>query len=316
MRYYIGIDAGGTKTDAVLCDETSRVIDHVTGPGCNPMDIGIEKTEQTLTDIIGELVRPFGHDIASLYGGIAGVNRFQYDFSKHIIDTYSIPAVRIEDDRRIVLSGSIGCEDGCGMICGTGSSLSIIRKDHPISQVGGLGYLIDTGGSGFEIGQAGLKHVFRYLDGRGPYTVLADLLFEKLGKLPEDGIEDIYKGGRPFIASMASVVFSGFEEGDEICARILEKGSDDLAELTFAAEKYFSGSFPVVMTGGIFFSYPYYAERVKEKSSVRAKMMMASAIPVYGSVFEAKLQDGIKSSDDNRECFIHSYNQITARKVN
>ena len=56
--------------------------------------------------------------------------------------------VRVEDDRRIVVSSTLGHADGCGMICGTGSSLSIIIGSEPIRQVGGLGYLIDTGGSG------------------------------------------------------------------------------------------------------------------------------------------------------------------------
>ncbi len=41
MRYFIAIDSGGTKTDAVLFDETGHIVARSLTMGCNAMDIGI-----------------------------------------------------------------------------------------------------------------------------------------------------------------------------------------------------------------------------------------------------------------------------------
>ena len=41
MRYYLGIDGGGTKTDAALCDEFGRIAARTLGPAGNLVDIGM-----------------------------------------------------------------------------------------------------------------------------------------------------------------------------------------------------------------------------------------------------------------------------------
>ena len=55
MDYYIGIDAGGTKTEAVLTDETGRVLRRRRQPGCNPMDIGIPAVREQILSLVREL---------------------------------------------------------------------------------------------------------------------------------------------------------------------------------------------------------------------------------------------------------------------
>ena len=95
--------------------------------------------------------------------------------------------------------------------------------------------------------------------------------------------------------------------GDAICQQILEKGSDDLAELTWAAEKHFKGSFSVVMTGGILAAFPEYAEMVIKKASKRAVMIKATAPPVYGALVEACHQQGITLDDTARANFTETY---------
>jgi len=210
----------------------------------------------------------------------------------------------VEDDRRIVLSGTIGHTNGCGMICGTGSSLSIIKENKPILQIGGLGYLIDTCGSGYELGQAALKQSFRYLDGRGEFSILPELISQCIGKNLSDAMYEIYAGGRAYIASLANTVFKAAECGDAVAKKIIDTASSQLAELTYAAEKHFEGDFPVVMTGGIFSAYPDYCLSVMAKSSAKAQMQTANVPPIYGALVEAMWQYGIVASSEVKENFI------------
>ncbi|MBP3658365.1 MAG: hypothetical protein J6J02_03530, partial [Oscillospiraceae bacterium] len=251
--------------------------------------------------------------ICSIYAGIAGANHVDMHLETLLAQELGGAAVRVEDDRRIVVSSTLGHADGCGMICGTGSSLSIIIGNEPIRQVGGLGYLIDTGGSGYELGQAGLKEACRYLDGRGEYTVLADLITKALGKKPWDSLANIYAGGRSYIASFAHTVFEGVEMGDAVCRRIVEESAYKLSELTFAAEKYFPGEFPVVMSGGIFRAYPKYVQLVCAKASPKARMILAVVPPVYGALVEAMWQNGRTADAAVQRNFMGSIQRLESR---
>lgn len=292
MEYYIAIDSGGTKTEFVLADEKGHIVKRLLDCGCNPLDVGKDAATDVILSNIKNLKQDSQGDIVSVYAGIAGVNHMELCLESLLGEELLGARVRVEDDRRIVVSGTLGHADGCGMICGTGSSLSIIIGEEPIRQVGGLGYLIDTGGSGYELGQAGLRQACRYLDGRGEYTVLTELITKALGKNPWEGLADIYAGGRPFIASLAHTVFEGMELGDAVCRRLVEESAFKLSELTFAAEKFFEGEFPVVMTGGIFHAYPNYVRLVCDKASPKARMIMAEVPPVYGALVEAMWQNG------------------------
>ena len=173
--------------------------------------------------------------------------------------------------------------------------------------------LIDTGGSGYELGQAGLKEACRYLDGRGEYTVLADLITKALGKKPWDSLANIYAGGRSYIASFAHTVFEGMEMGDAVCRRIVEESAYKLSELTFAAEKYFPGEFPVVMSGGIFRAYPKYVQLVCAKASPKARMILAVVPPVYGALVEAMWQNGRTADAAVQRNFMGSIQRLESR---
>ena len=307
MELFIAIDSGGTKTEAILACADGTVLRRACGKGCNPMDVGVAATQQTIQEVVQALLQDAPGKVASAYAGVAGANRTDTGLAPLLKQRFGIGHVRVEDDMRIVVSGTLGHRDGCGLICGTGCSLSLVKGEWPFDQIGGLGYLIDTGGSGYELGQAALRHAFRSLDGRGPDTVLCRLLQEKMGKSLKEGFADVYAGGRRYIASLAATVFAGAEMGDAICLQILEKGSDDLAELTWAAEKHFEGQFPVVMTGGIFAAFPHYADMVRKKASKRANMIKATAPPVYGALVEACYQHGITLTDAARDRFTETY---------
>lgn len=307
MEYFIAIDGGGTKTESVLMDGNGHILQYNIRRGCNPMDYGVEDTCAHVGAVTRELVEKSPGPVAALYAGIAGLNRIHVDLKSYLSRRFSIEHIRTEADGFSMISGALGHADGCGLVCGTGSSLFIRIEGKPYKDVGGLGYLIDTGGSGFELARDGLKAAYRYLDGRGSPTILADRMAEALGKNLYDAFEDIYRGGRKFIASLAHVVFEGAEAGDEISCQILDKGAQSLAELTIAAAQQFTGSFPVVMNGGILKAYPNYADAVERKASKRAQMIYGTMPPVYGGFVEALWDCGEILAKRHSECFLKDY---------
>ena len=315
MKYYIAIDSGGSKTDAILCDENGNVLKRVWNSGANPMDIGVPAAQQIISDCVAALTSETDGGDIFLYAGIAGGNRVDMGLEPLLKEKYGLKEAVIEDDRRIAASATLGHAEGCGLICGTGCILSVIKPGEPIVQVGGHGYLIDTGGSGFDLGQAALKNVFRYIDGRGEYTVLERLIREKTGKGILEGYPDVYAGGRPYIASLSGLVFDGLALGDPISRTIAEKGAADIAELICTAARHFTGKFKVVLAGGIVSSHPEYVEMIRNLSPQNAELIMATDPPVFGALIEAAHLGGCRDSDTLRQNFRSTFKKINVIRV-
>lgn len=315
MTYVIGVDSGGTKTESVLVDETGHIVLRDVSLGCNAMDIGEEEAKRRLEETLNRICAVSPEKVNAFYAGIAGTDYFGDFLQRHIRGVMDIPHVRIEDDGYCIITGTLGRVDGCAMICGTGCSLTLRTAGMEGRHIGGRGYLIDTGGSGFELGRAAIRHAFRAQEGRGEETVLVELCEKKLGTSLTKGMPAICNGGRAFVASFARLVFEGRERGDRLCHRVIDEETTKLAELTWAAEHHFPGEFSIVMNGGIFTAYPFYAEMVKAKASPRAKMVRGLVPPVYGSVVEAFADAGIDCFNEAfKETFMKDYAEWKKRQ--
>src|SRR5688500_7994524 len=75
---YLGVDGGGTKTHAVLIDESGNLIAEATDGASNPLRIGIERAVDnilTAVDTACDLANRHRGDIAAAQIGLAGVRR-------------------------------------------------------------------------------------------------------------------------------------------------------------------------------------------------------------------------------------------------
>lgn len=310
MKYCIAIDGGGTKTDTVLFDTEGNILARHVGPGNNPTDIGCDEARKRLMEDIDAVYRNAGGAVETLYGGIAGTLPNGDIYSDEISRRYDIRCVRIEDDGCNLISGAFGHADGCGMVCGTGSSLFVRREGQPLRHIGGKGYMIDTGGSGFEIGRDAICMALRAADGRIEHTVLQELLGEMLGCPVDDRvIPMVHRGGRPYIASFAAAVFAGRRMGDRVCEEIFQRQSALMADLTYAAQTSFDGGFNVVAGGGIVSHFPEYFEAIKQKSAPGANLVLQNAPPVYGAAAEAMWDAGEPVTESFRARFLEAYAQ-------
>lgn len=92
----------------------------------------------------------------------------------------------LEDDGWGMISSMLGQAPGCCIVCGTGCSL-FARTPDALYHIGGLGYLIDTVGSGFILGRDAILAAIKQVDGRGPKTVLYDLVRAQMGGVSPEG---------------------------------------------------------------------------------------------------------------------------------
>ncbi|MBQ9151089.1 MAG: hypothetical protein IJX72_02470, partial [Clostridia bacterium] len=301
------------------------VLAHTFGTASNPNDVTLAGSVAVLTGLVHTLMKQAGltdDDLpeVSLFGGIAGGINYGPALESALREVYpTVGALGIRSDIQILLSGELPVGDGACIICGTGSACFLRRGDELI-RIGGWGYLLDSGGSGYDIGRDALEAVLRAHDGRGGENALTDLLTAHLGGEVHTKITEIYREGKPYIAACAPCVFQAAKAGDPVATAILRRNARALAEYIEAAWGHLTENMlpeteylPVVMGGGISqkevdFWIPLVASLVDP--AIPTHITVATAPPVFGAVVEAVRQSaGGKNMDfsDLRTAFLESY---------
>jgi len=310
MAYYIAMDAGGTKTETILFDETGRVLLRDLNKGATAMDFGADTCIARVTESLRRVAAhiPSGKpDYA--FCGVSSVIYYGKLLTDRLNAAFADWNVHWEDDGPGMISSVLDQQDGGCIVCGTGCSL-FLRTKGELYHIGGLGYLIDTHGSGFWLGQQAILAALKYKEERGEKTILYDLIKAQMGKNPEDAIPDIYSGGRAYIASFARCVFEARRMGDHAARDIFERGAKALAELTWTADRHAGREFSVVLSGGIFLSYPEYVAAVVAKGSPRMQLIRADVAPIFGCAKEAMWRDGKETGEAFRHRFMQDYTAL------
>ena len=302
MPYLIGIDGGGTKTLGVLTDVDGRVKATATERATNPNDVTPAISAERLTSLCLALLEQAGltrESLAetSLFFGLAGGINHGPAMERMLKEIFpEAMALRVRSDAHILLSGEIPTGDGVCIICGTGS-ICFLRRGEELLRIGGWGYLLDSGGSGYDIGRDALEAALRAFDGRGAQTLLTELLTDYLGGPVNTRITEIYREGKPYVASCAPLVFEAAKRGDEVAAAILTRNAAKIAEYVETARRLLTPEetpeiLPVVMGGSISQKAEGWPELVASVTdpTIPLRITGASMPPVFGAVAEARKQ--------------------------
>ena len=144
---YIGIDAGGTKTELLLSDEKGKRLRRALLPGVNAARMPVEQAAEALARGVAQL----GGAADCLYAGIAGAGTPELARAlRHEMEKWlpEVKRMEVASDAFNAMNGEIGLENGLALIAGTGSS-AFLRTEDGVLQIGGRGPLIDDGGSGY-----------------------------------------------------------------------------------------------------------------------------------------------------------------------
>ena len=283
---YIGIDAGGTKTDVCICGPTGSIIARSITAGVNAARSGPENAARYIAAKL-ESLQANGF---RLYAGVAGAGSPELSAALTAALHAQLPYIKhitVASDAFNALNGEIGLGDGIALIAGTGSS-AFVRINGTARQVGGRGYLIDDAGSGYWTGRECLNAAYRAIDGRGPATSLTDAIEEFIGVPLADAIPRIYEGGSAYVASFAPLVFAHAENGDPVAKRIAENCA---AELTLHLKACISGTDTpprICVASGGMFRAEYLRNKLAESArDMGIKIIFPSTPPVCGAVVAA-----------------------------
>jgi glucosamine kinase len=231
---YIGLDAGGTKTEALARTAQRSATTRLAGPAANLQRQGPETTARVLATLIQQALEH--HPNALLCGVCAGVAGAgspadQQSLAVRVRNRLGDQApahVQVTDDGAIALEAAFEGGSGVIVMAGTGSALFARTHGGERVRAGGWGYLLGDEGSGHALGIHGLRAVAHALDG-GPPTRLQALLADRHGlAAPDDLKRRVYREAWP-VQQVAPLVIEAAAHGDDAAHRILAEQTRALA---------------------------------------------------------------------------------------
>ncbi len=290
MPYVAGIDAGGTKTVALLADETGAVLAKTRGGGANLQLEGELGVEKVLYEVIEGLDAP--EPLAALCLGIAGAGRpADRELLRGVLRRLGQRRlVRIENDPFIALVAGAPERTGIVVVSGTGSVAYGVDDAGATARSGGWGYLLGDEGSAYWLGHAAVRRGIRAADGRGPATTLGERVGDKLGLEVPAGLVSWFYDQEHFrhrVAELASLVEAAAADGDPSAVELLDQAAFHLAAAarSVAGQLTFPGPYPLVLAGGAFRACPSLCRRIEERLDLpAARLVRLEAEPAVGAV--------------------------------
>ena len=303
--YVVGVDAGGTKTEAWAVAEDGEVLAKTIGGPGNPLTVGIDAAADAIVDAHSAVCRD-GSTPSATCIGMAGVGRerersavaealvdrgltrdgWDDDVASLFRDDPPVTSseVLLDIDATIALAACTCCTPGVVIISGTGSIAFAVGHRGERLRAGGWGHLFDDAGSSYWIGKEALAAVFRAHDGRGAPTVLTEMIREALVAPDVEMLTSIVHAAdspKSAIASLAPLC--GKAADDEVATRIVQSAAMELERMARAVVQ--SGAFGedsvrVTLQGGAFANVDGLAEALTERLVATGRVEVVRHAPL------------------------------------
>jgi N-acetylglucosamine kinase-like BadF-type ATPase len=301
----MGVDGGGTATEAWLAEPGLRVLGRGTSGPSNAKAVGLESARRALDEAIVAAFQDAGLEPAPVDVACLGLAGFDRPDDRKILTGWADEArlarrlVLVNDGDLVVAAGTPEGW-GVGVIAGTGSIAVGRAPDGRTARAGGWGHLIGDEGSAYLFVLDALRLVARRTDGRDPrptgHDPLTDRLCRALGAVqPSQIVTALYAPDftRARIAALAPEFLAACTESPEDGARLLAPAGAALAETVAAVARalgWSSGELPLSVAGGFILSATAMRQAmidVLEQQGYRPALTLVPD-PVRGAVILAE----------------------------
>jgi len=231
-RYVLGIDGGGSKTDAALMDESGRIV----GWGsAGPTHGGFERdavVEEAVPSALRDALAGASADVSAVVTCCCHRRAVEA-----VRDACPSAAVRHVGELDVVFAAH-RLDAGLVVLASTGSGAQARNRDGRVVHLGGFGPVISDEGSAHDIAVRALRACIH----SGWFRERRTTLRERM--LRETGCEHAYEligyyhyreTTRSEVAALAPAVDAEAEAGDRIARRIIEDAARDLGDLALCA---------------------------------------------------------------------------------
>jgi N-acetylglucosamine kinase-like BadF-type ATPase len=270
MRFVLGFDGGGTKTDCVLMDENQQILARARGGPSNPMRVGFGGALASVCEAGRAAIRAANlttAQIAVLCTGLAGASHPESEMKmqKLLLQEFPASAVHVCTDLDLTLEAA-GDGPTVVLIMGTGSGAVGRDGNGKILRVGGHGPLLSDEGSAYDIGRIAAMQAMREFDRTQANSALGTRMLKEIGvadwpeflsranAIPDDVLPRIF-----------SVVAAAAETGDGAAREILRGAAKELATLVrdlVQRLQFTEQRFSIVRSGGMVGRSSYFDQQV------------------------------------------------------
>ena len=307
MRYFLGIDAGGTKTHALIAGETGEAIGFSSaGPG-NWESVGYEGLTKNLLDITTRALEMAKITISQMSGTGMGLAGYDWPSQRqaHLdaIQPLNLahPLEIVNDTMLGILAGST---EGWGIsvVSGTGCNCRGWSRDHKQEGrvVGGASHWSGEAAGAFDILARAMRAVTFEWVKRGPATALTPAFLQQTGARDlDDLVEGIYLGRFNFNTAMTLLVFEIARQGDPQALEVIRWAGSELGMMAVSVINQLElhkESFEVVLIGSLFDGHSLMTESMRETihgAAPGARLVRLTVPPVVGGVVLGMQEAGL-----------------------
>jgi N-acetylglucosamine kinase-like BadF-type ATPase len=295
-QYFLGIDAGGTKTHALVADETGRATGFGLGGEGNWQGVGFEGQRAVLRAVTEQALKMAGIRMDDLCG--AGFGLAGYDWPSQLeAHRASVNSLGLSCRYEIVNDSVVGLLAGAShgwgivLIAGTGNNCRGRDLQGREGRISGEGLRFGEFGGGGEMVMKAVHAVAHEWTQRGPKTLLSKMFIEMTGaKDLLDLIEGIDLDRYHPDAGWALAVFQAAYSGDPAAREVIDWSARELGESACAVIRQLNiqeMQFEVVMAGSLFAGGELYIDPLRatiQKLAPGARLVRLEAPPVVGGV--------------------------------
>ncbi len=274
VRWWVGIDGGGTSTRALVADAQGRIVGRGES-GASALNQGTEQAWRHIAEAIQKAGVP-GLELpdCALGLGLSGTG-VPAQLQAFVAADPGVARFTLVTDGMVALLGAHGGRPGALLISGTGSVAEALLEDGSRRMTGGWGWQIGDEGSGAWLGQQAMKIAQAAYDGRAPRGALAENVYAAVGASREQLLAFCAQAGQGGYASLARLVFDN-EHGDPAAAALLDAAARALDLLAEALHP----TLPLALAGSI-------AQRLSNRLSpaLQSRRVEPQGEPVAGALW-------------------------------
>lgn len=296
MKLFLGVDVGGSKTHALISNETGQVIGFgLAGPG-NHEGVGFEGFKGEVNSATSQALEQAGVKLENISAAGLGIGGYDWPSQRrpHLQALaeigFQMPLEIVND---CVIGLLAGASQGWGVAVVAGTSNNCRGRDRlgHEGRVTGNGAWFGEHGGGIELVVRAMTMVNYAWIRRGPQTALTEAFLELTGaRDAAELIEGIVMQRFSYGAHWAPTVFETAQAGDEVARQVIEWAGKELGELACAVIRQLDLQYEpveVVQSGSLFQGGALLSEPMRQivlQTAPWARMVHLEAPPVVGGV--------------------------------
>jgi N-acetylglucosamine kinase-like BadF-type ATPase len=300
----LGVDGGGRKTHAAVADIDGTLLGVGQAGPSNWEIVGLDAALGAIAEASDRALDRAGLERGDVEAAVFGLAGLDWP-ADEVQMQEGLGVLGFGGHRQLLNDAFVALRAGCMqpwgvvVIAGTGTIAAGLDPAGNGYRTLGLGRVYGDFGSEFDVSELAVRAVADSYTGRGPSTMLTDLLCVRAGEATAEGLlERISRADTrlrsPEVANMAPLVLEATEAGDLVARQILEEIGQALgATVGHVATRLGMEDleFTVVLAGGLFRTPNRYLldqlELGARRTASRASLSILSAPPVTGAVLMA-----------------------------